>query len=221
MTAKIIVICNEKGGCGKTTVAMQLAGGLAENRKKVLVIDADRQGSALQWKTAAPDNTPFPAKVVNLAAAGNKLHREIQDHMNDFDVILVDCPPSADSPISASALLVADLALLPIIPSPSDLWAARGIGPLIEMASARNATLQAHLVINMLQPRTSLAQSIIEVIDELGIPVLKSRLTLRSAFRESTLVGGTVFSVRPRNTAAITEVKNLTKEVLSLLKKGK
>ena len=75
--AKIIVISNQKGGAGKTTITMQLAGGLSMLNKKVLVVDGDPQGTAVRWCSAASDELSFPASVISLSAAGEKIHREI------------------------------------------------------------------------------------------------------------------------------------------------
>ena len=116
-TARIIALVNQKGGPGKTTLAMHLAGELARRGARVMVADADPQATATRWAAAAPEDLPFPAAVAGLAATDGRIHREFIDV---FDFVVVDCPPSADSPVSQSALLVADLALVPVIPSPPD-----------------------------------------------------------------------------------------------------
>ncbi|MBV9226823.1 MAG: ParA family protein, partial [Acidobacteriaceae bacterium] len=128
MRAKIVSLVNQKGGCGKTTISMHIAGALASRRggKKVLVVDADPQGTATRWAASASDEDPFPASVVGLAAANTKVHREVRKFVNDYDFIIIDCPPAADSPVPQSALLITDVALVPVIPSPPDLWAAIG-----------------------------------------------------------------------------------------------
>jgi chromosome partitioning protein len=148
MAAKVVAVVNQKGGSGKTTLTMQLAGTLAQRGVKVLVVDADSQGTATRWSSSAPDDTPFPAAVVGLSAAGNKVHREVAKFTDDFALIMIDCPPAIESPVPQSALLIADLALVPIIPSPPDLWAAVGIRQLIETLKTINEGLQARLVIN-------------------------------------------------------------------------
>lgn len=85
----------------------------------MLVVDADPQATATRWAATAEDNKPFPATVVGLSAASAKVHREVRRFVEDYKYIIVDCPPAADSPVPQSALLVADLALVPLIPSPS------------------------------------------------------------------------------------------------------
>src|SRR4028119_1528963 len=151
MAAKIIAVVNQKGGSGKTTVCMQLAGALARRGNKVLVVDADPQGTATRWAASAEDETPFPASVVGLSAASSKVHREVKKFVDDYAFIVIDCPPAADSPIPQSALLIADLAIVPIIPSPLDMWASVGIRQVIENVSQINEAMVTRLLVNQCQ----------------------------------------------------------------------
>jgi chromosome partitioning protein len=221
MTAKIIAVCNQKGGSGKTTVSMQLAGTLARKKNKVLVVDADPQGTATRWAASADDENPFPASVVGLSAASEKVHREVKKFVGDYDFILIDCPPAADSPVPQSALLIADLALVPIIPSPLDLWASVGIRKIIENVSDINETLTARLVVNQCQPKTNLAKEALEVLPEFGIPVCKNYLRQRTAYRQSAVFGQTVQDFGAKAKDATREIEALTKEILSILKNKK
>jgi chromosome partitioning protein len=218
MTAKIITVCNQKGGSGKTTLSMQLAGSLAQKKNKVLVVDADPQGTATRWAASAEDDHPFPASVVGLSAANEKVHREVKKFINDYDFIIIDCPPAADSPVPQSALLIADLALVPIIPSPLDLWASVGIRQIIENVSEINETLQARLVVNQCQPRTNLAKETLEILPEFGIPVCKNYLRQRTAYRQSAVFGQIVQDFGSKAHEATVEMEALTKEILSILK---
>src|SRR5207247_11155266 len=108
-------------------------GTLTPRGGKVPVVDAHCRRTAPRCSCAAPDATPFPAAVVGLSAAGNKVHREVAKFTEDFALIVIDCPPAIESPVPQSALLIADLALVPIIPSPPDLWWALGMRPLFAM----------------------------------------------------------------------------------------
>jgi chromosome partitioning protein len=152
--ARIIAMVNQKGGPGKTTIAMHLAGTLARRGFKVLVVDADPQGTATRWAASAPDEAAFPASIAGLAGADVKLHREVKKFLTDYDFIVIDCPPSANSPVSQSALLIADLGLVPVIPSPPDLWAGVAIRKVIEATSSINEHLQARMLINQRKPNT-------------------------------------------------------------------
>ncbi|WP_295390689.1 ParA family partition ATPase [uncultured Thiodictyon sp.] len=215
MTAKIVTVTNQKGGCGKTTVSMQLAGGLAKHGR-VLVVDADAQATATRWAASASDDQPFPATVTGLAAAGAKLHREVRKYLTDYDFILIDCPPSVESPVPQSALLVSDLALIPIIPAPADLWAASGTRVLIEQAGALNNGLIARMVPNMV-PRTSLGDEVLGELSGYGIPLTQAQLRQRTAYREAQVYGTTVHTMGARARDSIEEVDLLLEEILGIL----
>ena len=217
MPAKILAVVNQKGGSGKTTLSMQLAGALARRHHKVLVVDADPQGTATRWAASAEDETPFPASVVGLSAASAKVHREVKKLVDDYDYIIIDCPPAADSPVPQSALLIAELALVPLIPSPLDMWAAVGIRQVIENVSDLNEDLQARLIINQCQPHTTLAQETLEILPEFGIKLAKSYVRHRQVYRQSAVFGQTVHDFGSKAQAAIEEIESLTDEVLAIL----
>lgn len=217
MSAQIITVANQKGGSGKTTISMQLAGSLAKREHKILVVDADPQGTATRWAASAEDETMFPASVIGLSAASAKVHREVKKFINDYGYIIIDCPPAADSPVPQSALLIADLALVPIIPSPLDLWAAVGIRQVIDNAGTINENLQARLIINQCQPNTTLAQESLEILPEFGIPLAETMIKQRQVYRQSAVYGQTVHSFGSKAAAAIAEIEKLADEVQAIL----
>lgn len=217
MRSRIISITNAKGGCGKTTISMQLAAAFAGRDYSVLVVDADPAGAASEWAASAEDERPFPAPVIGLAGAGSKIHREVRRFVEQYDFIVIDCPPAADSPIPRSALLVSDLALIPIIPSPLDLRASKDIRQLIRDIEVVNEALVPRLVVNQLTPNSILGRETLEILPEFGIPVLATHIAQRAIYRQSAVYGQTVFDFSPRATAAIEEVDALATEVLALV----
>jgi chromosome partitioning protein len=217
MPAQIIAVVNQKGGAGKTTVSMQLAGTLGRRGRKVLVIDADPQGTATRWAASAADEAPFPATISGLSAAGDKVHREAKKYVDDFELIVIDCPPAADSPVPQSALLIADVGLVPVVPSPLDLWASVGIGKVIDGLRDLNEALKPLIVVNQCQPQTAIAKEALEVLPQFGMPVLATRLHQRTAYRQAAVFGGTVHDLGPRAAPAIAEVDALTDEILAQL----
>lgn len=221
MSAKILAIVNQKGGSGKTTLSMQLAGALARRDADVLVVDADPQGTATRWAASAEDEKPFPATVAGLAAAGGKVHREVKKYVARYDYIIIDCPPAVDSLVPQSALLIADLALVPVIPSPPDLWASVGITKLIENARTVNEELQALIVLNQCQPQQVLTKDAMEILKDFQVPLAKGFLGDRAVYRQSSLYGQTVHDMGAKAEPAIREVTELVEEILGVLKKGR
>ena len=215
MPAKIIAVANQKGGSGKTTLSMQLGGNLARHGYKILVVDADKQATATRWATADEEKT-FPCTVIGLSAADSRVHREVRKFVDDYDYIIIDCPPSADSKIPRSAFLIADLVLTPIIPSPLDLWSAVGIREVIEDVRINNEELIARLVINQCQANLNLTRDVMDILEEFGIPMLKTKLGQRTAYRQSAVYGSIVHDLGNKAAPAIKEVESLTEEVLSI-----
>lgn len=216
MSAKIIIVTNQKGGCGKTTLAMNIAGVIGKEYKSLL-IDGDPQGSASRWAASSTDDNPFPTAVMSLANINEKVNREIKKYINDYDYIIVDCPPAIDNKFTASALLIADLALVPIIPSPTDLWAAIGIQKLIASVVEINENLNARLVANMCQTNASISKEALELINEFDFPKFKTDIYQRTAYRQSAAFGGIVLDLD--NHKAKEEIRSLTKEILDLVNK--
>jgi chromosome partitioning protein len=215
MSAKIVSFGNQKGGVGKSTAAMQLAGSLSRRGKKILVVDADEQSTATRWASMS-NTTPFPAHVVGLAAAGAKLHRELQKFLDQYELILVDCPPSVSAATPQSAFLVSDLVLIPTRPSLSDIWSVQETIKLVERAKGVNEGIRTAILLNAKQHNTQLGRDAHEVLSAFDAHLLKSTFHLRQAYAQSIVLGSTVHSV-PGAKAAQAEVEALADEVLELL----
>ena len=213
---QIISFVNQKGGPGKTTLAMHLAGALARRGDRVLIADADPQGTASHWAKSAPERSPFPAAIAGLGAADATLHRELQKYLDAFRWIVVDCPPSADSPAAQSALLVSDLALIPVVPSPPDLWSSVAICAVLDRVMVLNEDLIARIVVNQRKPHTRLAAHTATLLPRYGIPVLATQVGDREAFRHAA-AAGTIVHDLPRARQAAAEIEALTDEVLAIL----
>lgn len=218
--ARLIAVTHPKGGVGKTTISMVLSAQLAEQGYKVLVADCDAQASASAWANAAPEGRPFPAAVVNLSAYAGKVHREIQKQLDNYDFIIVDCPPGLDSLSPQSVLLVADLVIVPTPPAAADLWACLGAIRLIERGTDLNPALIARLLPNRVV-RTSLSNAIMRQLDEFGIQLMSTRLTNRTAYQEAVISGVSISALGRDAKVAKDEVHALANEVLALLGESK
>jgi chromosome partitioning protein len=214
MSARVIAVVNQKGGAGKSTLAMLLAGALAESGAGVLVADVDPQNTSLRWSTAG---SGFPAQVENLADEEGKLHKHLKRRLEDYDYIVIDSPPAATAPVTESALRMAHLALVPVIPSPLDLWASLRIRDAIQHARHKNPNLIARIVVNQAQLNTVLAREVLAMLPEFGIPMLAAQLKQRTAYRQCAALGGTAASLGSRAAMAQLEVEALMREVQDML----
>ena len=203
----VIALVGNKGGAGKTTLAVNLAAGLARH-DSVAVIDADPQGSALQWR-AISDNASAPP----VAVAEADLQRQAITLLQDYHCVVIDCPPSVHAPQTGAVLGFGDLALIPVQPSPMDLWASVHIEQSIEDAHKLNPSLRTLLVINQLEPRTTLSRLVRDALREIAFPVANTAVRRRAVYRTSALQGKSVFDMGCRGADAAAEIDQLIQEV--------
>jgi chromosome partitioning protein len=217
MAGLIIGVVGKKGGSGKTTVAVNLAGTLAELFPEVLVIDADPQGTALTWRAAAGD-IGFPVQVIGLPQA--VIHQEASKFAQKYDTIVIDSPSGyQDEQIQRSVMLASSLVVIPVQPSAVDIWSARDTAALVAQAKLYNPDLKAHLLVSRAQPRTRLSQEAREALEGLSLPVFQSTISQRIGLAEAPLYGKLILHYT--NNPAAAEFRSLVREILEVMHHGK
>ena len=204
----IVGVLNQKGGVGKTTLSVNLAASLARTGARVLLIDADPQGSALDWAACRTSDPLFPV----IGFPKPKLHKEIPAHIPHYEYIIIDGPPRVNE-LARSAIMAADLVVIPVQPSPYDVWAAKDIVDLIHEATTYRETLKSVFVINRRIVNTAIGRDVAEALAGYDIPVLKTHIGQRVAFAESAANGSTVLEDDPTSLAS-REIMALTDELL-------
>ena len=205
----ILALLNQKGGVGKTTLAIHLAAALALKGRSVLLVDADPQGSALDWAAARQADPLF--SVVGLPK--NNLHKEIPAHAAKYDHIIIDGPPRVNE-LARAAILASDMVLIPVQPSPYDVWAAKDIVDLLREAAVFKENQIYRFVINRKIVNTAIGRDVVDALASYAIPVLSTSVAQRVAFAESAGQGSTVLETDPTGPAT-QEIKDLVKEILS------
>lgn len=205
----IISVINQKGGVGKTTLSISLAAALAGRKLRVLLVDADPQGSALDWIAVRREGAPFAAVGMPKAI----LHVEIPKIIKDYDAVVIDGPPRIYE-VARSAVMASDAVLIPVLPSQFDVWAAEETVKLLEQCATYKPGLKAAFVINRKIANTAIGRDVAKALKQYPQPVLQSVICQRVAFAESAQ-GRTVLEL-DADSAASKEIQALAREVLKL-----
>lgn len=198
----IISFLNQKGGVGKSTLATNIAAALAKRGARVLLLDTDPQGSALDWAAMRQGETlfttaGFPRPVI---------HKEIGHLGAGYDHVIIDGAGRATD-ISRSAILASDLVVIPVQPSPFDIWASEETVKLCREASVYKESLKYAFAVNRKIANTVIGRDVKEALAQFDVPVLKTSTTQRIIYAESIMSG----------TAVIEDAGPAAQEIDSLL----
>ena len=206
----IVGFLNQKGGVGKTTLAVHVADGLARRKRRVLLVDADPQGSALDWAASRRGDPLFP--VAGLPRSS--IHKELPALARGYEYVIIDGPPRVYD-VARSAIMACDLILIPVQPSPYDVWAAKEIIDLLHEAAVFKPSLKSAFVINRKIVNTALGRDVVAALAEYPVPVMKTSICQRIALAESAAQGQTVFETAPAHPAS-NELHKLVDEILAM-----
>jgi chromosome partitioning protein len=166
--------------------------------------------------------------VISLAAAGNKIHREVAKYVADHEYIVVDCPPgigtSGDTQVPVVVLGIAGLAIIPLAPSPADIWATQGMLRLVELAEGFNPDLKTYLLLTRVTEGTVLQREAMKLLAEFNRPVFKTWIADRECYKQVMGLGTTVLDtatlarLRIRGAVpAAQQIRELAQEVMHIL----
>lgn len=193
---------------GKTTLSINVAAYLAGQGRKVLLIDADKQGSSNTWASLREDS---PFQVISLAR--ENMAKDALKLATEFEYTIIDGPPHAET-IARSCIVASDFVVLPIEPSGLSTWASDLTVRQVRDAQIIKENLKCGFVVSRKIGKTVIGREIRTMAGEAGIPVLKTDIEQRVSYAESMTMGKTIFEWAPTSPAS-NDIKQLTKEIIS------
>ncbi|WP_337998669.1 ParA family partition ATPase [Rickettsia massiliae] len=208
----ILSFLNQKGGVGKTTLSINVATCLSLKKQKVLLIDADPQNSSLDWVAIRRKESLFT--VVGLTKP--IIHKEVSKLVKNYDHIIIDGPPRIYD-VAKSAIVTSDLVVMPVQPSPYDIWAANEVVSLIKEVSQPlegRKNIKSAFLINRKISNTAIGRDVEQALDHYGMDILQTHICQRVAYAETAAIGSTVMEEHNRDNLAVREITDLTNEIL-------
>ena len=207
---QVIAVLNQKGGAGKTTIATHLARALQLAGSDVLLVDSDPKGSARDW-AAVREDQPVPVVGIDRPT----IERDLKSIAKKDFVVIDGAPQAAD--LAVSAIKAANFILIPVQPSPYDIWATADLVELVKQRiEVTDGKLKAAFVVSRAIKGTKIGAEVTEALSGYGLPVLESRITQRVSYPSTAAGGTTVIDAEPESEAS-REVQALANEIKQLL----
>jgi len=213
MADRVIAVLNQKGGTGKTTLALNLAAGLAR-RASTAVVDADPQRSISQWIAMGIATAEGARSLPSVMQIGVDAVATFTEVKRAYRYVVVDCPPTVHGSTIEVVMGTADVVLVPVLPSPLDLWASVEMAGLVSEARKKRPALQAFLILNQVETRNALSRVMQQAVAELDVPLLKANMQRRAAYRSAAVEGVSVYGIGSRGMLAVEDIEAIIEEIL-------
>lgn len=211
MTRKRVTsFVNQKGGVGKTTLAVNVAAEKARRGRRVLLLDADPQGSALDWQ-AQRGRQEHPPLVSVVGFPRDTIHREIDQVGEGYDDIIIDAPGRVEA-VARAVIMASDVVVIPVQPSPYDVWASADVLALLEQSQVYKPELESVWVINRKIVGTSIGRDIRAQLSDYGPQLLGATVAQRVIYSEAAARGLAVYESDPGGVAD-DEIREVTTEL--------
>jgi chromosome partitioning protein len=194
----ILAVVNQKGGTGKSTVATNIASCFAAEGREVLLIDADPQHTALDWRADRPNDQPL-LQAIGLPV--RNLHQELEPFRRKYEVIIIDGGGRITATARA-AVMASDFIIVPILPSKPDLLSTQDFFREVINEVTAVKDIQGAILINQVQTGTLINREVREHLKELHYPVFETVLHLYVAYKEAMAAGLSVIEYDPKSKAA-------------------
>lgn len=211
--AFVVAVAQQKGGAGKSTVAANLAAALAAEGRRVALLDTDPQASLARWHGERLKQGGKARPLSFEASAGWRVPATLDRLRGTHDVVILDTPPHAETEAKV-AIRGADLVLMPLQPSPADLWASEATLKLAQEERRRVAA-----VLNRAPAQGKLRASVLAALGRQGVAVLDQAIGNRVQFANAFLDGLAVTEAAPRSPAAA-EIRAVAAEIMAMTRKG-
>jgi chromosome partitioning protein len=205
----LISFLNQKGGTGKTCLSLNVAGCLAQHHR-VLLIDADKQGTASAWASLR-EAAPFQV----IAMARENMSRDALALAAGFDFTIIDGPPHAEG-VTRSCIIASNYVAVPIEPGGASLWSSDLTVRQLSDAREAKPALKCGFVLSRKIAGTVLGREAKTMAADVGLPFLKTEIENRIAYAEAMTMGKTIFEWAASSRGAF-EIRDLTDEILENL----
>lgn len=204
----IISILNQKGGTGKTTLAVNVAREYTLRQCSTLLVDSDSQGSALKWHEQSGGD------LIDLTCLpGSTMHKDVEKLKRNYSRIIIDGIPSMSS-VTLCAIRAANLIIIPVQPSPYDIWATADLVRIVkERIEMTEGQTKAYFVISRKIKGTNIGSEINDLLSEYELPIFKSGTTQRVSYATSVQHGKTVVDPGEKTFDAAQEIRAIVNEI--------